>query len=40
MGRFVAAAEAATGKYKETKFHWIGKGVRVAHSTACIPRTT
>jgi len=30
----------ATGKYKETKFYWVGKGVGVAHSTACISRTT
>jgi len=29
----------ATGKYKETKFYRVGKGVGVAHITACIPRT-
>jgi len=28
----------ATGGYKETKFYWVGKGVGVAHSTACISR--
>jgi hypothetical protein len=27
----------ATGGYKETKFHWVGKGVGVAHSTAIAP---
>ena len=29
----------ATGRYKETKFCWVGKGVGFAHITACIPRT-
>jgi hypothetical protein len=28
----------ATGKYKETKFYRVGKGVGFAHSTACISR--
>jgi hypothetical protein len=32
---------AATGGYKvKPKFHWVGKGFGVAHSTACISRTT
>jgi hypothetical protein len=30
----------ATGGYKETKFHWVGKGVGVAHSTVSISKTT
>gem|GEM_PF-796276 len=29
-----------TGGYKETKIHWVGKGVGVAHSTDRITRTT
>ena len=29
----------ATGKYKETKFYPVGKGVGVAHNTAWISRT-
>ncbi|HXX81562.1 MAG TPA: hypothetical protein VEI46_08430 [Thermodesulfovibrionales bacterium] len=29
----------ATGGYKGTKFHRVGKGVGVAHRTAWIPRT-
>jgi len=29
----------ATGRYKETKFYWVGKGVGFAHITACISRT-
>jgi hypothetical protein len=28
----------ATGRYKETKFYRVGKGVGVAHSTVCISR--
>ena len=28
----------ATGRYKETKFYWVGKGVGFAHSTGCISR--
>jgi len=28
----------ATGRYKETKFYRVGKGVGVAHSTAYISR--
>jgi hypothetical protein len=31
---------AATGGYKETKFHEVGKGVGFAHSTVCISKTT
>jgi hypothetical protein len=30
---------AATGGYKETKFHSVCKGVRVAHSTVWISKT-
>ena len=29
----------ATGRYKETKFYWVGKGVGVAHITVGISRT-
>ncbi len=29
----------ATGRYKETKFYLVGKGVGVAHITTCILRT-
>ena len=32
-------ARRATGKYKETKFYRVGKGVGVAHITAWIART-
>ena len=28
----------ATGRYKETKFYWVGKGVGVAYSTVWISR--
>jgi len=28
----------ATGRYKGTKFYWVGKGVGVAHSTVWISR--
>src|SRR4030042_5061076 len=28
----------ATGRYKETKFYRVGKGVGFAHSTVCISR--
>jgi len=31
---------AATGGYKGTKFHEVGKGVGFAHSTATISKTT
>ena len=31
---------AATGGYKETKFHEVGKGVGFAHSTVGISKTT
>jgi len=30
----------ATGKYKETKFYQVGKGIGVAHSTDSISKTT
>jgi hypothetical protein len=29
----------ATGRYKETKFYWVNKGVGFAHNTAWISRT-
>ena len=29
----------ATGRYKETKFYRVGKGVGVAHSTVGVSRT-
>ncbi len=35
----VDVAQAATGGYKETKFHPVGKGVGVAHSTVWISKT-
>jgi hypothetical protein len=28
----------ATGRYKETKFYRVGKGVGFAHNTVCISR--
>jgi len=31
---------AATGGYKETKFHGVGKGVGFANGTVCILKTT
>ncbi len=32
--------KTATGGYKETKFHRVGRGVGVAHITANISKTT
>ena len=39
-GRPVSMPLEATGGYKATKFHQVGAGVGVAHSTVIIPKTT
>jgi len=38
-GRPVPMPSGATGGYKETKFHLVGAGIGVAHSTVSISKT-